>query len=316
MPETFVRVQATYRGRLGVEVGVLVAVDHLRRAGVLTATEQAVYLDVDDWFLEHLPNPDFYADGNTIGAVTWFREPVPAPMRERVEQLCAILRAHRVPFDVVRSSDPGTLVYSDALQVGVVPHTRGEPTPLPDGLVQTPTSPGSKRAVAGSPVRHVVLDVDDVAQTPAAVVEALRRNGYGVHPVAAGTLGAVGAGTSAADTVGAGPSAAGTAGERLTVGRRLVDAARRLGPDLATVLVVSGAPADAEAARTDGVAAVVWSVAAGDAALVELLAEHGVDGRPTATGTTTALDAAHPGHLVAPPREASDGHGPSAGRDA
>lgn len=78
--ERFVRVQAAYRGRLGVEVGVFVAVDHLRRAGRLTPDEEALYLDIDDWFTEHLPNPDFYADGNSIGAVTWFKSPVPPQM--------------------------------------------------------------------------------------------------------------------------------------------------------------------------------------------------------------------------------------------
>lgn len=78
----YVRVQAGYRGRLGVEVGVFVAVDHLRRAGRLTIEQEALYLDIDDWFNEHLPNPGFYADGNSVGAVTWFRHPVPEHMRQ------------------------------------------------------------------------------------------------------------------------------------------------------------------------------------------------------------------------------------------
>ena len=80
------RVQAGYRGRLGVEVGVFVAVDHLRRAGRLTIEQEALYLDIDDWFNEHLANPGFYADGNSVGAVTWFRHPVPEQMRPDCRQ--------------------------------------------------------------------------------------------------------------------------------------------------------------------------------------------------------------------------------------
>lgn len=162
--DVYVRVQARYRGRLGVEVGVFVAVDHLRRAGHLTPEQVATYLDIDDWFQEHLPNPDFYADGNSIGAVTWFKQPVPSDMQTRVDLLCAILTAHDVPFDVVESPDPGEVVYADAFQVGVVPRERLEPTPMPENVVLAPTSPGSKRAVADSPIRHVLFDADGVLQ--------------------------------------------------------------------------------------------------------------------------------------------------------
>lgn len=59
-----------YYGRIGVEVGIFVAVDHLRRAGRLTPSEELLYVDIDDWFETNLPNPPFYEEGNTIGAVT------------------------------------------------------------------------------------------------------------------------------------------------------------------------------------------------------------------------------------------------------
>jgi HAD superfamily hydrolase (TIGR01509 family) len=160
----YLRVQAGYRGRLGVEIGVFVAVDHLRRAGRLTVEQEALYFDIDDWFNEHLPNPGFYADGNSVGAVTWFRDPVPAEMRQRVEQLSGILRAHEVACETAWSDDPGTVVYEDEYQVGVVPYVRGEPDPPPEGAALRPTTAGSKRAVAASPIRHVLFDADGVLQ--------------------------------------------------------------------------------------------------------------------------------------------------------
>ncbi len=164
VPHTYVRYQAAYRGRLGVEVGIFVAVDHLRRAEQLSAEQQASYLDIDEWFDEHLPNPDFYADGNSIGAITWFKTPAPVQMQSRVDTLCAILRSHDVQFDVVSSVDPGRVVYEDEFQIGVVPYVRKSPTPLPGGATMTPTSPGSKRLVATSRILHVLFDADGVLQ--------------------------------------------------------------------------------------------------------------------------------------------------------
>lgn len=143
--QSFMRVQVRYRGRLGVEVGVIVAVDHLRRAGLLHEHELSLYLDVDDWLQENLPNPPFYKDGNSIGAVTWFKAPLPETLREKMESLRGILRAHGVEHDAVTSEDPGEVIYEDDWQVGVLPRHREDPTPMPEGLVMGPTASGSMR---------------------------------------------------------------------------------------------------------------------------------------------------------------------------
>lgn len=146
----YTRVQARYRGRLGVEVGILVAADHLRRAGVLSADEEAQYFDIDDWFNAHLPNPPFYEDGNSVGAVTWFKTPVTLEMSERITMLMNILTAHGVEHDVVSADDPGEQIYEDDFQVGIIPRERHEPTAMPTGLVLGATSAGSKRQFAQS----------------------------------------------------------------------------------------------------------------------------------------------------------------------
>lgn len=151
-PAAYCRAQARYRGRLGVEVGVVVAVDHLRRAGELTADEVGAYLDIDDWFRVNLPEPDFYRDGNSIGAVTWFRSPIPPQMWRRTQSLMSILARHDVDHDMVFSDDPGTVVYADDVQIGVIPHVRGAPTPMPAGVRLGPTTSGSKRDLPHGPV--------------------------------------------------------------------------------------------------------------------------------------------------------------------
>ncbi|MGY1552436.1 hypothetical protein ACW5CM_11705 [Microbacterium sp. A588] len=146
--QDYVRVQARYRGRLGVEVGIFVAVDHLRRAAVLSPDEEDQYFDIDDWFQTHLPNPPFYEDGNSIEAVTWFKTPIPAAMSERIDVLCRILTAHSVPHDVVTTDDPGPLIYEDEFQVGIIPRVRHEQTAMPEGRKLGPTSAGTKRQFA------------------------------------------------------------------------------------------------------------------------------------------------------------------------
>jgi hypothetical protein len=143
--ETFVRLQATYRGRLGVEVGIFVAVDHLRRAERLTEDEEELYFDVDDWFQIHLPNPPFYDGGNPTGAVTWFKARSTGEMRGRLEPLCQLLEKYGVTWVTAESTDPGTIIYEDPFQVGVVPYQRFDPTPLPHAIVLGPTTAGSKR---------------------------------------------------------------------------------------------------------------------------------------------------------------------------
>jgi hypothetical protein len=143
--ETFIRLQATYRGRLGVEVGIFVAVDHLRRADRLTADEEELYFDIDDWFNAELPNPPFYDGGNAERAVTWFKKSSTEQMRQRLEPLCRLLDKYGVKWVAAESTDPGAVIYEDQFQVGVIPYQRFEPTPVPEGVVLGPTAAGSKR---------------------------------------------------------------------------------------------------------------------------------------------------------------------------
>jgi len=143
--ESYVRLQVTYRGRLGVEVGVFVAVDHLRRADRLTDDEEQLYFDVDDWFKAALPNPAFYDDGNSIGAVTWFKASTSGAMLERLAPLCDLLDRYDVEWIATESGDPGTIIYEDEYQVGVVPYVRHEVSPMPADVQLGPTTAGSKR---------------------------------------------------------------------------------------------------------------------------------------------------------------------------
>ncbi|WP_146103696.1 hypothetical protein [Nonomuraea solani] len=119
----YVRFQVRYYGRLGVQVGIFAACHHLRRAGRLSPADDNLFTEVDNWFITRLPYPPFYADGNTVRAVPWFK-PNATTLIAAVAPLQDLLHRYRVPYDVVRSADPGTIIYEDDFQIGVLPHTR------------------------------------------------------------------------------------------------------------------------------------------------------------------------------------------------
>lgn len=121
----YVRFQVRYYGRLGVPVGIFAACHHLRRDGRLTTEDDELFTEVDTWFITHLPYPPFYADGNTIRAVPWFK-PAATSFIAALAPLEGLLGRYGVPYDVVRSPDPGTIVYEDEFQIGVLPYVRGK----------------------------------------------------------------------------------------------------------------------------------------------------------------------------------------------
>lgn len=126
----FSRFSAGYVGRTGVPVGVFVAVDHLRRTGNLDEEDIVRYAFADAWFQENLPNPPFYDDGNSLGAVTWFRETA-TEMTEQLRPLLSILDSKGVAWERSVSENPGQVVYEDPWQIGVIPPFRSNMTPLP-----------------------------------------------------------------------------------------------------------------------------------------------------------------------------------------
>ena len=64
----------------------------------------------------------------------------------------AILMAHDVAHEMVCSDDPGRVIYEDEFQVGVIPRSRKEQTPMPADLVFGPTTAASKRELPHGPV--------------------------------------------------------------------------------------------------------------------------------------------------------------------
>lgn len=170
----FQRIHADYLSRVGVECGLFVAVDHLRRAGRLSPDDEALWLAIDDWFIANLPEPPHYSDGNAVGIVTWFKTPLPAAMQRRVEVGTALLSKYGVPWSISESDDPGEIVYEDEFQVAIIPPIRGVASPMPESVTLGPTSGGSKQsfgtdasAAARRHLAYYATELADRANRPA-----------------------------------------------------------------------------------------------------------------------------------------------------
>ena len=105
-------------GRAG---GVLVAAHTLRDDGDLSAQDHEELRSALSWFNDHLPVPEALADPEHRRAISWFK-PGAAEAIQRMWQLKTMLDLHGHHVDVLRTSDPGTVVYQDDWQVVAKPY--------------------------------------------------------------------------------------------------------------------------------------------------------------------------------------------------
>ena len=102
-------------------VGLFVAVWHFVQKGILTKEEVEEYWAKRCYTEEALPIPPFYSDGNSIGAVTWFKENDKArALLNELSFYFDILNKYQVDLQVSKTDNPGQIIYEDDFQVGVL----------------------------------------------------------------------------------------------------------------------------------------------------------------------------------------------------
>lgn len=124
--ELYVRYQSPARHQRGHFTGVFGLVNGLAREGKLTTEQEQFRRTNNDWYDSAYPDPStidptVYDHDVNPRAVAWFKVTA-THLIERVPGYLEILDAHGVECRVVRSSDPGRVVYEDEFQVVVVPY--------------------------------------------------------------------------------------------------------------------------------------------------------------------------------------------------
>lgn len=125
-PVVYVRFQGAVPRDGGNFPGVFGLVNGLAREGRLSAAQERFRRTHNDWYDAAYTDPStvdptVYDPRVNPGAAAWFK-PTAVELIARVDGYLEILAAHGVECRLVRSADPGRVVYEDAHQIVVVPH--------------------------------------------------------------------------------------------------------------------------------------------------------------------------------------------------
>jgi hypothetical protein len=98
--------------------GIITEARLLRDEGALEPHEVIRLEEVYEWLNANLPCPPFETAGWSRDAVTWFKDDAGESIR-KLWDITSILREHGVPVRLLRSPNPGKVLYEDRFQVVV-----------------------------------------------------------------------------------------------------------------------------------------------------------------------------------------------------
>ncbi|WP_338909268.1 hypothetical protein [Streptomyces nigra] len=125
----YLRFQSPHRNDRGRFTGVFGLVNNLAREGRLSEEQEAFRRLNNKWYDAAYTDPStvdatVYDEEVNPGAAAWFK-PSATHLLARVPGYLEILAAHGVDCQVLRSTDPGQVVYEDDVQIVVVPYEHG-----------------------------------------------------------------------------------------------------------------------------------------------------------------------------------------------
>ena len=85
--------------------------------GVLTEAEKTIFVSIDNWFKENLPEPEPCKNHERV--ITFFKTGSTGEMLEKLEPAIALLEKYKKPYDIVYTNFVGKIVYEDEWQVAV-----------------------------------------------------------------------------------------------------------------------------------------------------------------------------------------------------
>ena len=103
--------------------GVVAEARFLLDDGLLSAEEEARLAASYDWLNSHLPVPPFSTSSWPDDVSAWFKHTAHEPIR-CMRDLAGLLEDHGQPVRMLRSRNPGRVVYEDEFQVVVAEYKR------------------------------------------------------------------------------------------------------------------------------------------------------------------------------------------------
>lgn len=98
--------------------GIVIEARFLREDGRLSAGEAGLLEEAYTWLNDHLPVPPFSTRSWPRDAVAWFRDDAHDAIG-RMWNLVTLLEEHGRPVRLLRSKNPGRVLYEDDFQVVV-----------------------------------------------------------------------------------------------------------------------------------------------------------------------------------------------------
>ena len=90
---------------------------NLIRDKKMTPEDEQLFISIDEWFKENLPEPEPCKNHETV--ITFFKCEKAEHMIKQIEPAIALLDKYDKPYDVVYTNFVGTIVYEDDWQIAV-----------------------------------------------------------------------------------------------------------------------------------------------------------------------------------------------------
>ena len=101
--------------------GLFVHVYEALESSRLMPHEEELLRERLDWFKMHLKVPACLSENGNERAICWFKPEAHRPL-DYAWDMIAVLREHGLHIEMIKTKDPGTILYEDGWQVVAKPH--------------------------------------------------------------------------------------------------------------------------------------------------------------------------------------------------
>lgn len=85
--------------------------------GILSENEKELFIEIDTWFKENLPEPEPCVNHEKV--ITFFKCDSSQEMYSKLQPAIALLDKYNQEYDVVYTNFVGTIIYEDKWQIAV-----------------------------------------------------------------------------------------------------------------------------------------------------------------------------------------------------